>query len=46
MGKLTSVLIFTIIVTGILFANAALVLKKQIEVRNMELTQTIAGANK
>jgi len=46
MEKFISFLIFTMFIAGLLFANAALVLKANINARNIELNQTIAEANK
>jgi hypothetical protein len=46
MGKFISFLIFTMFIAGLLFANAALVLKANISDRNIELNQIFAGVSK
>lgn len=46
MRTLTLLFIATIITVGLLVANSAMVLKEKVTARNMELTQTIAGASK
>jgi len=46
MGKFISFCIFIMFIASLLLANAALVLKTNISARNIELTQTIAGASK